>query len=454
MSLLYSVSAPLSFGEGLGVRLPQETISKTENKTVILNTKFEIIPLKLEYFIAKRLITAKDHKSSISAPIIKIAIIAIALGMIMMIVSIATGIGLQQKIRQKVSAFNGHIIISGYNDNNSDVSTKPISIQQSFYPNFKNVDGIQHVQAVASKAGIIRTESAFEGIIFKGVGNDYQTENLKEYLTEGRLPNFKSNLNEEVLISQYLCNRLGLKLGDKFVTYFMKENDEGFNLRNFKIVGIYNSGFQEFDASYVIGDIRHLQRINKWKPDQIGAFEVFVNNFTQIEPIGQQVYQETSSILDSQTIVEKYYYIFEWLKLFDFNIIIILIVMIAVSTINMVVALLVLILERTQMIGILKSLGANNWSIRKVFLYNAAYLIGRGLLWGNVIGIGLLLIQKYFGIIKLNPESYYVNVAPVDINLFYIFLLNIGTVVICLLVLLIPSFIITKITPSKSIRFE
>ena len=419
-----------------------------------MNTNFDIIPLKLEYFIAKRLITAKDHKSSISAPIIKIAITAIALGMIMMIVSIATGIGLQQKIRQKVSAFNGHIIISGYNDNNSDVSTKPISIHQSFYPNFKSVEGIQHIQAVASKAGMIRTETAFEGIIFKGVGKDYQTDNLKEYLVEGRLPNFKTNLNEETLISQYLCNRLGLKLGDKFVTYFMKEDSEGYNLRNFKIVGIYNSGFQEFDANYVIGDIRHVQRTNKWSPDQIGAFEVFVDDFTQIQSKGQQVYEETSSTLDSQTIVEKFYYIFEWLKLFDFNILVILIVMIAVSTINMVVALLVLILERTQMIGILKSLGANNWSIRKVFLYNAAYLIGRGLFWGNVIGIVLLLIQKYFGLIKLNPESYYVNVAPVDINLFYILLLNIGTVVICLLVLLIPSYIITKITPSKSIRFE
>ena len=419
-----------------------------------MNTKFEIIPLKLEYFIAKRLITAKDHKSSISAPIIKIAITAIALGMIMMIVSIATGIGLQQKIRQKVSAFNGHIIISGYNDNNSDVSTSPISIYQNFYPNFKTVDGIQHIQAVASKGGMIRTESAFEGIIFKGVGKEYQTDNLKEYLVEGRLPNFKTNLNEETLISQYLCNRLGLKLGDKFVTYFMKEDSEGYNLRNFKIVGIYNSGFQEFDANYVIGDIRHVQRINKWKSDQIGSFEVFVDDFTQIESKGQQIYQETSSTLDSQTIVEKFYYIFEWLKLFDFNILVILIVMIAVSTINMVVALLVLILERTQMIGILKSLGANNWSIRKMFLYNAAYLIGRGLLFGNVIGIGLLLLQSYFGIIRLNPESYYVNVAPVDINLFYILLLNIGTVTICLLVLLIPSFIITKITPSKSIRFE
>lgn len=371
-----------------------------------------------------------------------------------MIISIATGVGLKQKIRQKVSAFNGHIIISGYNDNNSDVSTDPISINQSFYPKFKEVDGIQHVQAVASKAGMIRTETAFEGIIFKGVGKDYQTDNLSEYLVEGRLPDFKFNLNEEALISQYLCNRLGLKLGDKFITYFMKEGNEGYNLRNFKIVGIYNSGFQEFDANYVIGDIRHIQRINKWKPDQIGSFEVFVDDFSQIETKGEQVYEETSSSLDSQTIVQKYYYIFEWLKLFDFNIIVILIVMIAVSTINMVVALLVLILERTQMIGILKSVGANNWSIRKIFLYNAAHLIGRGLLWGNIVGIGLLLLQKQFGIIKLNPESYYVNVAPVDINLLHILLLNLGTIVICLLVLLIPSYIITKITPSKSIRFD
>jgi len=419
-----------------------------------LNTEIEIIPLKLEYFIAKRLITAKDHKSSISAPIIKIAIIAIALGMIMMIVSVATGIGLQQKIRQKVSAFNGHIIISSYNDNQSDVSTKPISIYQKFYPKFNDVDGINHVQAVAGKGGIIRTETAFEGVIFKGIGKDYKLNNLEEYLVQGKLPNLKANLNEEVIISEYLANRLGLKLNDKFVTYFMKEDNDGYNLRNFKIVGIYNSGFQEFDANYVIGDIRHIKRINKWKPYEVGSFEVFIDDFNQIDLKGQQVYEETSSTLDSKTIKEKFYYIFEWLKLFDFNIIVILIVMIAVSTINMVVALLVLILERTQMIGILKSLGANNWNIRKIFIYNSFYLITKGLFWGNLIGISLLLLQKYFGIIKLNPESYYVNEAPVDINLFYILLLNIGTVTICLLVLLIPSYIITKISPSKAIRFD
>ncbi|HLF52977.1 ABC transporter permease [Flavobacterium sp.] len=411
--------------------------------------------MNLEYFIAKRLITAKDHKSSISAPIIKIAISAIAIGMIMMIVSVATGIGLQQKIRQKVSAFNGHIIISNYDDNQSQVSVEPISTKQDFYPKFKSVDGISHIQAVASKAGIIRTATAFEGIIFKGVGKDYQWDNIKEYLIAGKLPNLSSNLNPEVLISEYLAKRLNLKVGDKFNTFFMKEDSNQMpNLRVFLITGIYNSGFQEFDATYIIGDIRHLQRINKWKPEQVGSFEVFVDDFNNIEAKGKEVYEQTSSTLNTQTIVEKYYYIFEWLKLFDFNIIIILIIMIVVATINMVVALLVLILERTQMIGILKALGASNWAVRKIFLYNAFYLIVRGLFWGNLIGIGLVLIQQYFGVIQLNPENYYVNQAPVYLNWGYILLLNIGTVLICLVVLLIPSYIITKISPVKAIRFD
>lgn len=411
--------------------------------------------MNLEYFIAKRLITAKGRKSSISAPIIKIAIAAIAIGMVMMIISVATGIGLQQKIRQKVSAFNGHIIITNYDDNQSQVSVTPVSTHQDFYPKFKSVEGISHIQAVASKAGIIRTATAFEGIIFKGVGKDYQWDNIKEYVVDGRIPNVSGDLTSEVLISKYLADRLNLKKGDKFNTFFMKEEANKLpNLRVFKIVGIYNSGFQEFDAAYIIGDIRHLQRINKWKPDQVGAFEVFVSDFDQIKSKGAEVYKQTGSTLDTQTIVEKFYYIFEWLQLFDFNIIVILVVMIAVATINMVVALLVLILERTQMIGILKSMGANNWTVRKVFLYNAFYLILRGLFWGNFIGIGLVMIQQFTGIIQLNPENYYVNEAPVYINWLYIFALNIGTIVVCLLVLLIPSYIITRISPVRAIRFD
>ena len=411
--------------------------------------------MNLEYFIAKRLITSKDYKSSISAPIIKIAISAIAIGMVMMIVSVATGIGLQQKIREKVSAFNGHIVISNYDNNQSEVTLVPISTKQSFYPNFTSVPGISHIQAIATKAGIIRTETAFEGIVLKGVGKDYKWNNIKEYLVYGKLPDFSKEVNQDVVISQFLANRLNLKVGDSFDTFFIKEEQNKLPLsRRFRITGIFNSGFQEFDATYIIGDIRHLQRINKWSNDEVGAFEVFVNDFDNIKETGEQVYEQTSSTLDTKTIIEKYSYIFEWLQLFDFNILVILVVMILVATINMVVALLVLILERTQMIGILKALGADNWSVRKIFLYNAFYLIVRGLFWGNLIGISLLLIQQHFGIIKLNPENYYVNQAPVYLNFGYILVLNLLTITICFLVLLIPSYIITKISPVKAIRYD
>ena len=411
--------------------------------------------MNLEYFIAKRLITSKDYKSSISAPIIKIAISAIAIGMVMMIVSVATGIGLQQKIREKVSAFNGHIVISNYDNNQSEVTLVPISTKQSFYPNFTSVPGISHIQAIATKAGIIRTETAFEGIVLKGVGKDYKWNNIKEYLVYGKLPDFSKEVNQDVVISQFLANRLNLKVGDSFNTFFIKEEQNKLPLsRRFRITGIFNSGFQEFDATYIIGDIRHLQRINKWSNDEVGAFEVFVNDFDNIKETGEQVYEQTSSTLDTKTIIEKYSYIFEWLQLFDFNILVILVVMILVATINMVVALLVLILERTQMIGILKALGADNWSVRKIFLYNAFYLIVRGLFWGNLIGISLLLIQQHFGIIKLNPENYYVNQAPVYLNFGYILVLNLLTITICFLVLLIPSYIITKLSPVKAIRSD
>jgi lipoprotein-releasing system permease protein len=372
----------------------------------------------------------------------------------MMIMAVATGVGLQDKIREKVSAFNGHIIISNFDDNQSQVTTEPISINQSFYPKFKNVEGISHVQAVASKAGIIRTEKAFEGIIYKGVGKDYNFTNLEEYLVDGKIPNLKSELNTEVLISEYLAKRLQLKVGDKFLTFFMKENGKLPNKRNFLIAGIFNSGFEEFDKTFILGDIRHVQLINKWQPIEVGAFEVFVDDFSKIKEKGEQVYKEIPPTYNSITIEEKYYSIFEWLKLFDFNILVILIVMIVVATINMAVALLVLILERTQMIGILKAMGANNWNVRKIFLYNAFYLIARGLFWGNFIAITLLVMQKVYGVIQLNPENYYVNEAPVSINLLHIALLNLGTVIVCLLVLLIPSYIITKISPVKAIRFD
>ncbi|SIS85189.1 lipoprotein-releasing system permease protein [Zobellia uliginosa] len=413
--------------------------------------------MNFEYFLAKRLIKGEAHKISISAPIIKIAIAAIALGVVMMLIAIATGIGLKYKIREKVAAFNGHIQISSYDNNASDVSVIPVSLDQEFYPEFKNIDGIRHVQAVASKAGIIRTETTFEGIIAKGVGADYDWSAFEEYLVEGRLPNYSGDLNEEVLMSDLMANRLHLKTGDTFYAFFLKDGDVSKlpNQRKFKITGLYDSGFEEFDGLYLFTDIRHIQRMNKWEDDQVGNFEVFLNSFDDIDAKSNEIYGNTVSTLDTQTIVNKYYKIFEWISLFDFNIILIIGIVIIVSGFNMITALLVLILERTQMIGILKALGSANWSIRKVFLYNATYLIGIGLLWGNLIGLGGIVLQDRFKVLKFpNPKEYYIEYVPVHIDVFTVLALNAGVLVLCVLMLLIPSYIITKISPVKAIKFE
>ncbi|RXJ49374.1 ABC transporter permease [Gelidibacter gilvus] len=411
--------------------------------------------MNYEFFIAKRIIGSKAYKSSVSAPIIKIGIAAIAIGIVVMLIAIATGIGLQQKIRDKVVAFNGHVSITNFDSNVSDESEIPISKNQDFYPQFKNIDGIRHVQATATKFGVIRTATDFEGVVLKGVGSDYDWRYFKEFLVEGRLPDYLGEMSNEVLISQYLANRLQFKLGENFQTVFKKESiDEMPFLRAFNIVGIYNSGMSELDEKFVITDIRHVQRLNKWTEDQVGNFEVFLDDFNQIETKGIEIYENIPSDMDAITVKQKYISIFEWINIFDNNTYGIIGIMILVAGINMITALLVLILERTQMIGILKALGSNNWSIRKVFLYNATYLIGLGLFWGNLIGLGLLLAQKYFGLITLNPKEYHVTEVPVYLSLDYILLLNLGTFIVCLLMLLIPSVIITKISPVKAMRFD
>ena len=410
--------------------------------------------MNLEYFIAKRLIVSKSYKSSVSSPIIKIAILAIALSILMMVMSVATGVGLQQKIREKISAFNGHVIVSNFDDNQSQVTTEPIDTRLLSISQLKKNSFITHVQPVITKGALIRTETDVEGIIFKGVDASYQWNNLKEFLVEGKIPTYKEGDINEVLISQFLANRLKLKVGNSFNTFFMKTQGKLPSVRKFKIAGIYNSGFQEFDSSYIIGNIEHLQRINKWQPNQVGAYEIFIDDFSKLNERAEEIYKTIPPTFNSASISEKYFSVFEWLKLFDFNILVILIIMIGVATINMVVALLVLILERTQLIGMLKALGASNWSVRKIFLYNAAHLISRGLLWGNGIAMLLLVIQKKFEVIKLNPESYYVSSAPVDINLLHILLLNLGTILICVLVLLSPSYLITKISPIKALKFD
>ncbi len=395
-----------------------------------------------------------SYKSSASSTIIKIAIVAIALGMVMMLIAVATGFGLQEKIREKVSAFGGDILISNFDGNNSAETINPVSLNQDFYPNFTAVPEVEHIQAVAIKGGIIRTPTDFEGVLVKGLGADYDWSRIDDYIIEGRKPYFTAGINSEMLISKFLANRLGFKLGDKVLIYFVREEEQDVKPLRLDIVGIYESAYQEFDKVYLMADIRHIRRINRWEKDEVGAFEVFVDDFDNVQEINNRVYENSGSFLRSITIGERNYQIFEWIKLFDFNILLIIAVMILIAGINIIVALLVLILERTRMIGILKALGSSDWSVRKIFIYNAMYLIGLGLFWGNFIGLGIIFIQHYFGVITLNPATYYVKEAPVYIDWMYILLLNLGVFTLCAVVLLIPSYIITKITPVKAIRFE
>ena len=411
--------------------------------------------MNFEFFIAKRIISSKSYKSSVSAPIIKIGIIAIAIGIIVMLIAIATGLGLQQKIRDKAVAFNGHVTISNFDSNVSNESEFPIDINQEFYPDFKSVEGVSHVQAVANKFGVIRTETDFEGVVLKGVGSDYDWKYFEEFLVDGTLPVFSDKLNNDVIISKYLADRLGFKVGDSFQMLFKKEDITRLpNIMKLNVVGIFNSGFLDLDKTYLIGDIKHVQRLNKWESNQIGNFEVFIEDYSQLEQKGIEIYQNTPSTLNSITVRQKYASIFEWIDIFDKNIFGIIGIMILVAGINMITALLVLILERTQMIGVLKALGSSNWSIRKVFLYNASYLIIVGLFWGNLLGLGLLFAQKYFGLFPLDPSVYFVTQAPVYIKLSHILLLNIGTFILCFVMLVVPSIVITRITPVKAIRFE
>ena len=411
--------------------------------------------MNFEFFIAKRLISAQSYKSSVSAPIIKIGVLAIAISTIVMLFAVAISVGLQQKIRDKAVAFNGHITISNFDTNLSEGAQAPIKKTQLFYPEFKEVAGITHVQAVAQKFGIIRTETDFEGLFLKGVGIDYNWQYFKEFLIQGILPNYSESYSDEVLISEHLAKRLLFKLGDTFQMYFLKSDSSSPpSIRKFKIVGIFNSGFEELDQTFLIGDLNHLQRLNRWSKDQVGQFEVFIQDYEDLEAKGLEVYAETPSTLNAQTVKQKYPVIFDWIAIFDKNTYGIIAMMILVGVINMITALLVLILERTQMIGILKALGSRSWSIQKVFIYTASYLAITGLILGNGIGLLLLFIQKYLSPITLNPSVYYVSKAPVDINLWTILCLNLLTFTICVLVLIIPSYLIAKIAPVKAIKFD
>ena len=325
--------------------------------------------MNYELFIAKRIIAGKKYKNSISSPIIKIAVTAIALGIVIMLIAVAAGAGLQYKIRDKIAGFKGHIQIVNYDSNNSDVSTVSIKKNQPFYPKFKNIEGIKNIQVFANKGGILRTKTDFEGIIFKGVTTDYDWTFFKEYLVEGRIPNLTLPRTKEILLSQTIVDRLHLKLNDTILATFLKTSTSKLpSNRKYTLVGIYNSGFTEYDKTMMIGDLREVQKLNKWTTNDVGGFEVVLDNFETIEAKGDEIYSEIGVTLNSKTILETNPTVFEWIQLFDNNVWFIIAIMILVAGINMITALLVLILERVQMIGILKALGSTNNSIRKIFL--------------------------------------------------------------------------------------
>jgi len=412
--------------------------------------------LNINHFIAKRLLRSGDNKNKISSPIIKIAIISISTGVLIMLVSIATGFGLQHKIREKISAFSGHIIISNYDTNRSGLTLQPVSMKQKFYPRFKNIKGIKNIQAFATIGGIIRTEKDFEGIIYKGVDSIYNWDLFAPYLIQGKIPQYghRHKMNDSVIISKTIADRLNLKLHDKFNTFFLRKDSDKPQLRVFKIAGIYNSGFDDFDKTYVLGDLRMIQKLYKWKDTLTGGFEVILDDFNQIDDKTNEIYEAVPPTLNTQSIKDKYPLIFNWLQMFDFNILLILVIIIFIAGLNMITTLLVMILEKRQFIAMMKVLGSNNRRLQKIFLIQAIHIIGKGLLIGNILGLGLIFLQKKFGFIHLDPETYYVRTAPVYINLKHILLLNAGVLIIILIMLLLPVLVISKISPAKVIKYE
>ena len=410
--------------------------------------------MKFEFFLAKRIISTKAYKSSISAPIIKIGIVAIALSVIVMLISISTGIGLQNEIRDKVSAFNGHIQISNFDSNNSEESIRPINVSMDLLQALGSINNIKSLNQIGLKFGIIRTSENFDGALFKGVDSTYNWSNISDYVISGFTPNISSLTSNEVLISDNLSNKLDLKINDSFQMIFSRNLESKVIIRKFNIVGLYDSGFNEIDENIIFGDLKHLKRINNWNNNQSGAIEIFIDDYSLLSETSRIIYQSTPSNYNSVNIKQKYSSIFDWIQIFDKNIIAILFIMVLVCSINIISVLLVLILERTNMIGILKSIGADNSSIKSVFLIIVSYIIFLGLLIGNLVGLGLLFAQKKLSLVKLDPEIYYTSQVPVYLSLDYVLILNLFTFLVCLFSIVIPSFLISKISPIDSIKFR
>jgi lipoprotein-releasing system permease protein len=405
--------------------------------------------LNFELFFAKKIING--GKNSFSKPIIRISIIAIALGIAMMTLSLSIVQGFQTEIEKKVIGFGSHIQITTY-DSKGLLEHKAISKNREFVKELKKLNGVNHIQAFASKGAILKTDEDNYGIILKGIDSEYKWDFFDQYIVEGKVPKLDSlKKSDEILISTTIANKLKLKVGDDVLAYFIQQPPR---MRKFIISGIYNTGLGEMDEQMVIGDLKQIQKLNNWEDHQIGGFEVLIDNIDDIDQLDDQVYEMIDYDLVATSIIDARPDIFSWLELQDLNVIVIISLLILVCGIDIISALLILILERTSTIGILKAIGAKDKSIRKIFIYNAAYLILTGLFFGNLFGLGISLLQLKFGFLSLPQEAYFIDKVPIRIDIWNLVLLNIGTLVCCLLMLIVPSNIITKISPVKAIRFD
>lgn len=412
----------------------------------------------LELFIAQRIHFSKEGDRQVTPPAVRIAMIGIALGFAVMILSVAIVIGFKKEVRNKVIGFGSHIQITNF-DNNSSYESTPIAVSDSLLQALNAFPGVRHVEGYATKMGIMKTDNDFQGVVLKGVDAGYDWSFFKNNLKEGELLTIDPDkASTDVVISQYLSDLLGLKLGDSFLTYFVQEDVRA---RKFTITGIYETGFLDYDKLFVLADIKQIRRLNGWDKDQVSGLEILVDNYDDLDRIAEDMYFDLVEKQDrlgntyfTRSVKEMNPMIFNWLDVLDINVIVILILIFAVAGFTMISGLLIIILERTNMIGILKALGENNSSIRKIFLYISFFLIGKGMLWGNLIGIAICLIQSHFRILTLDPSIYYLDAVPIDLSLSSLLLLNIGTLCASMLMMLGPSYLITKIDPAKSIRFE
>jgi lipoprotein-releasing system permease protein len=420
-----------------------------------------VAKLNLELFIARRIFSDRENKKKFSRSIISFALFGIAFGLTMMILSVAVVTGFKKEIRDKVIGFGAHIQLVNF-DSNSSFETMPVNKNQTWLPRLNALQGISHVEVFATKPGIIKTDHEMMGMVLKGVGPDYDWRFFRDNLVAGSVFAVSdTGISDKVLISKQVSALLKLKVGDPLFSYFLNDDNSNQRMRKFVVSGIYQSSLEEFDRLFILADIQQVRRLNNWEPDQVSGFEITIDNFDRINEITEKVKEITvhyseqdSSLMRPVSITSKYPQIFDWLNLLDMNVWIILTLIILVAGFNMVSGLLILILERTSMIGTLKAMGCNNQSIRKVFLYLAFFLIGRGMLWGNLAGIAICILQSYFGIFRLDPTSYYLEYVPVNLKISHLLLLNAGTLAITLAMLIIPSWYISRISPSRVLRFD